>query len=397
VAVNFGIESAVLGASGRMKLSVALLTYCVLLLPSTSFNQLNPTTPLWSKEYLSDPTGSRNPGSPKLLDPNRAGVTFLDDSRLLAYEVDFERGQFSSRKNPDSGSAFRLHLSMVDVLTGTLVVTKDWATRPHESSIQIARDRVLLRTGPLLRVLSEDLEELTQLPLAHADPYEGWEVRTSPGGETVLLNRYVRNRARGLNLSEFKVLDGRTLGMTKSWTESPAISGESYTISNATIALDDHQRNPREISAFSFVERVWKPLWVLPDTACAGRFTFVTNERIAYACKALWLVSSDGKVLLREPFQNGESLGFASKFAVSGAGESFAISVENVHDTWDSGLRTKAIHVAVYNSQNSKRVLTLDVKPLPKVDFDFALSPDGSKLAILNDRNVTVFLIPLEA
>jgi len=42
-------------------------------------------------------------------------------------------------------------------------------------------------------------------------------------------------------------------------------------------------------------------------------------------------------------------------------------------------------------------VLTLDVKPLPKVDFDFALSPDGSKLAILNDRNVTVFLIPLEA
>jgi hypothetical protein len=38
-----------------------------------------------------------------------------------------------------------------------------------------------------------------------------------------------------------------------------------------------------------------------------------------------------------------------------------------------------------------KRVLALDVMPLPKNIYAFALSPDGSKLAILHDDIVSLY------
>jgi hypothetical protein len=42
-------------------------------------------------------------------------------------------------------------------------------------------------------------------------------------------------------------------------------------------------------------------------------------------------------------------------------------------------------------------VLTAEVSPLPKRDYDFSLSPDGSKLAILNDRKVSVYSVPIQS
>jgi len=33
---------------------------------------------------------------------------------------------------------------------------------------------------------------------------------------------------------------------------------------------------------------------------------------------------------------------------------------------------------------------------LPKSDYDFALSPDGSKLAVLNDRSVSLYAVPIQ-
>lgn len=51
--------------------------------------------------------------------------------------------------------------------------------------------------------------------------------------------------------------------------------------------------------------------------------------------------------------------------------------------------------IAVYDLTLKRRILTVNVDPLPKNDYDFALSPDGSKLAILNDRRVSVYSVPV--
>jgi hypothetical protein len=39
----------------------------------------------------------------------------------------------------------------------------------------------------------------------------------------------------------------------------------------------------------------------------------------------------------------------------------------------------------------------VDVAPLPRNDYDFALSPDGAKLAVLNDRTVSVYSVPAQS
>lgn len=51
----------------------------------------------------------------------------------------------------------------------------------------------------------------------------------------------------------------------------------------------------------------------------------------------------------------------------------------------------------MYDLLQKKRILFVNIDPLPKNDYDFALSPDGSKLAILNDRNVSVCSVPTKA
>jgi hypothetical protein len=259
--------------------------------------------------------------------------------------------------------------------------------------VQVTKDKILLRTGTALRLLSSDLIEERQLALPHPDPYEGWETLTSPDGETLILNHYMRANRR--NFSELELLDGKTLDIKNRRTTTPSVMGEAFASSNTTIAINEDQRRPSHIILSTFDDTVWKHLWNVPETGCVGRFTFVDDATIAYACRRkLWSVPLTGQPVLVESFQKGESLGPDSKFSVSQDGESLAMLLENFSDPWDTGIRVKAMHIAIYDFRNNKRRITIDITPLPKTDFDLALSPDGSKLAVLNDRTVTVYSIP---
>jgi Tol biopolymer transport system component len=64
---------------------------------------------------------------------------------------------------------------------------------------------------------------------------------------------------------------------------------------------------------------------------------------------------------------------------------------------FDTDVRRIGNQIAVYDLSSRERVLTVDVVPLPKNAYDFALSPDGSKLAILNDRKVSVCSVPAQS
>ena len=54
------------------------------------------------------------------------------------------------------------------------------------------------------------------------------------------------------------------------------------------------------------------------------------------------------------------------------------------------------MQVPVYDLMLKKRIFTFEAAPLPKNDFDIALSPDGSRLAVLNDRRLTVCSVPVQ-
>jgi hypothetical protein len=54
-------------------------------------------------------------------------------------------------------------------------------------------------------------------------------------------------------------------------------------------------------------------------------------------------------------------------------------------------IRSKTVFI--YDLTQQKRILRVPVEPIPEVDFDFALSPDGSQLAVLNGRQVLMYLV----
>ena len=101
--------------------------------------------PVWSAEVVNDLGGSRKLGAPFLIDSNRAGILFLDNQRLLVYEVRLDLSHLSSRESPDQSSSFILHSSIIDANSGRVVNNKDWGTRPHESAIYVSSGGILVR------------------------------------------------------------------------------------------------------------------------------------------------------------------------------------------------------------------------------------------------------------
>ena len=236
------------------------------------------------------------------------------------------------------------------------------------------------------------------MPLSHTDPYEGWEISTSTSGKTIVLNHYIRNHRRMLDFSHFAVLDGGTFKLKLTWTESPALNGDSYSISDTAMARNQYKDGTYYAIATEFGSRIWNPIWKESERFCPAPPTFVTDNSFIYSCRGLSLVSTKGEVLMADGFNKGESLG--GKIAVAQSGRAVAVSLDRTKgiDFWDTGkgVRLVATDLLVYDPSIRKRLLTIELSPLPKNDYDFALSPDGSKLAVLNDRNVSVYSVPTE-
>jgi hypothetical protein len=356
--------------------------------PLTRFSQ-DPTNPipLWSAEALQEEfTPIRNPLAAMTIQRDRPGVVFLDENRIVVYEVD-STGKLSSRLSPEIGSSFQLHASVFTSDAGRLVSTIDWPTRAHYSSIQAIAGGLLIRTGDKLTLISKNLGEIAKFTLPNLDRCT---LSVSATQRTILSN-CLNNR---LKISQFDVLDGNTLASRYSWTESPPLFHQ-YSISDTEISATDV--NQSSIIATRFASRVWKPIGDKSNPGCVGPQAMITDDQlVAGICNHISVLSTVGQPALLYPLDKGRSL--ESKIAVSLDGRLMALSSKILsikkHVLSESDVELIGQDVAVYDLSRKKRVLMIDLTPLPKDNYDFALSPDGSKLAVLNDRRVSVYSVP---
>jgi len=323
----------------------------------------------------------------------------LDDQRILVHEVDFN-GQLSRRDGKDASGAFQLHVSLVDAESGASLLTKDWQTGPSGTAVYVASGGVLLRTAETLRITSKQLNEIKQFPISSLDPGEGWEMRVSPTGRTVLFDHYVQEwsaNAGRRNFSDFELIDGEKFELREKWTEVPALHDDKlYSISDTAIVTDDHLHVPH-IIASQFGSRRWESIGEQPKKACLRQaiLAWITNDSLVYGCEEFFVISQ-GKIVLLDRFDKREEL-IASKLSVTNDGKFVAISLHRLKGGFfDTERSTASIDVFVYDIRQRKRVLTLNVTPLPRSNYGLALSPDGSKLAVLNDRYLTTYSVPAE-
>jgi hypothetical protein len=370
---------------------VQLSFACALILQGGS---TSPKSPVWTSEVLSDLTGARNPGTPQLLDPNRAGLVYLDANRLLVHETDLVSG-LSSRASPNIQSAFLLHAVILDTLTGKILDTKDWPTRSRDSAIVVSSGAVLVRTGEVLRFFSKDFDPGVEVTIA--SPSSGSapsgvvkDIVTSVTGNTILVNAYNSK----LLSSNLMVLDGNTLKKKFFWTESPPLLN-LYAASDAQIAAVDSPQKHLLVAPFGTGDR--KPFGDFNGAPCRGvldTLVWATEESIVLsACKKLLLVSKTGPPQILDVFAYAERA--TDKLQVSQDGKFAVLEIDFVQTKRRPFVEdTETIvakKLAVYDLALHKRVLTIPIMPMPQVDFDFALSPKGSQLAVLTDRRVSMF------
>jgi hypothetical protein len=348
--------------------------------------------PVWSREVLAD-LGRAEGDIARFPDSNRAGVVFLSNGQLVVYEVDLDTGQLSSRASPEISSPFRLRLSMLDAASGKLASSKEQGTRVHESAVLATTGGVLVKTGDVLKLYSQDLTQSRDVPL-HLDQNGRFRVSVSASGKTVMLNEVIQDSSKRF-YSHLAMLDAATLKIKYSWNESPPLY-HHYSISDEGIAAVNLAGHFISVAAFgtSRWTRVAEPAGLC---ASMNMPTLYTDQQFVYGCDKLIAVSTEGHVLMTDSLPDGQVS--SDKTTVARDGRFVAVSINTIgiknRFRPEPSLRVTATQIAVYDLSLKRRVLTLNVEPQPKNDYDFALSPDGSLVAILNDRNVSVYSVPV--
>ena len=342
-----------------------------------------------------------------LLDTNRAGIAFLDDKHVIVHEVEVDPTQLSSRRSPDISSPFRLHTILLDASSGKLLLSKEWGTRVHESSVYVTNGGALLKTGNMLRLLrSADLEEYQKMALP--EPPCIYIVSVSASQKTVMLN-CIDQRA---NVSHFDVLDGSTTKARYSWSESPPLYHYS-SISDTAIAAVDSTKH--EIIVSKFGSRRWNSIeegnGTVPSPPVFPNLPLLVSDELLFVERSnkFLLISVDGRLLMTsqpptidfcllmtsQPPSKDKISPEVRKIVVAQGGGFVAVASQNIdvrtHLFTEASISLLSVDVAVYDLTLKQCVLNVEIAPLPTNDYDLALSPDGSMLAILDDRRISVY------
>ena len=380
---------------------------CILAAQPTSLRQ----SPDLSQEVLPDLSHTRPGVAPHLLgSSNRAGVAFLRDGQLIVYAVE-PTGQLSSRKSPELSSAFELRVSLLDVKSGKQILKRDWGTRPHDSAVQITTGGVLVQTGGIVKLYSPDFTEARDLPLT-LDPNGKYFTSVSATGDTIAISHYFKKEQNWI--SHIDVVDASTLKIRSSWDQDPPIFYLSMT-DERFITKDPFHRIVYLTRFGNTSQSKAVPLVGALRQGCPRGigFKMVSDESIVlWDCNEVLLLSRSGVFSALDSFTDSASAGpagsqcgtytpsmFNKVAMVASDAPLVALSLPAIkvkkHLLTEPSVCLTGLQVAVYDLSRKQRVFTVDVDPLPKNDYDLALSPDGSKLAVLNDRRVSVYSVPV--
>lgn len=342
------------------------------------------SVPLWDSQlYLTD---EAQVPKQQRLGAFKSGVVFENDNIVLAYSVTRNASPaLSQRGSRLSSDPYLLRLVLYDAKSGKMIGGGELPTLPRQTELLVTNSgKLLIRTGNIIGVYDSALRQLANKQLDKSNEYEHFGLSLSPSGKVVWLRH-----DSGYH-SSFQALDADSL------VEKATCNGDqldrSFSGSDTWITAPTFPDENRLL--LSNCRGKWKLLFATNGVANAGNPVFVSNDTILVSSKHKFLLlRTDGSTSLLD--NQPASMSVENKITVARSSTLAAVSLAHFSGgLFDGQLRRKKTSIIVYNVQARIPVSSLRILPDPQFAYDFALSPDGSMLAVMTDSHLRVYRLP---
>lgn len=337
---------------------------------------------------------------------SETSLWFTNKDRIVVSFVTREgegrHAELSRRNSPDDSSPLRLRAIFLDANTGQVIKTMSWPTESKTSRIIAVHDgKFLTLCGSELTLYASDLtilKSVTLPPLSRSD----WLVRTSPTGKNILLS------SAAMRKGSWFWIETDTLKILRSWEESP--SGY-LTISDEDLAMSTcwwgHQLTCDGSTCVSGPKceakveiRSLSTNWKIIAEGEEHQYPQFASENALFlpGKDTGKIIRPDGQVLFEEP-KGRRSWGcWATGLLPSADVARFAIpscQVKGAVASLDMSGHPVLRQIVVYDISSQIKTQALDVKgPRIQDQMQFAISPDGLRIAILNADYLEVLRLP---
>lgn len=316
----------------------------------------------------------------------QASLWFTNNDTLVATFVTREgQRNLSNRDALDATLPLRLRPVFLDANTGKVLATLDWPTDSRNAGIIAVHDgKFVTQRGNELTLYTPDLKASKQLRLPLLVE-SSWVAYPSPSGKNVLL------LPSGHRAGSWLWLETDSLQVLHSWEDTQ----------NGEVAMADDKvamikctwsHNCEPTIEIRTGNTAWKPI------ALGSRQShpqFVNDDMLFLSGHPAKLIRADGEVVFVE-----------DRFSACGSGAVFpsanarrlvvpSCKLKGSSPVLDMGGYQLLQKIYIYDAPFHEVGFVLEVGgPKSRGLTPFAVSPDGSKLAILNDESIEVLQLP---
>lgn len=342
-----------------------------------------------------------------------SSLRFTDDNTIVATFVirnANNKPEPSSRASLDTRLPLRLQAILLDAHTGKITATAAWPTDSRTSRIvAVHHGQITALRGSELTLYSPDLVALKELKLPQAEPAIEWQPHPSPTGNNILFssNTFGKSSLTWVNVDRFEIVRSWEDNLSGLLTISDKYIATSTCWSGYQVRSVGYNDNGGEIISpgpkcnseikIRTLSTDWKT--IAPGESHLYP-QFVNQDMLFLGAETTGkIIGVDGKVLFEQP-KIRQSWGCWSTGVLPVPdGRRFVIpscELRGAFPALDIGGHLVLKQIAVYDVGDKVRWRRIDVKgPKIKDQMEFALSPDGSRLAILNVEKLTLEEIDL--
>jgi hypothetical protein len=318
-----------------------------------------------------------------------SGVDFISDNEVLIYTVCREGVALSRRDRFQATDPNHLKTVVLDLATGAVKQRFDWPTHGHDSSISVTHaGDLLVRRDNLLQLLSPDGEPFARLRIRKEGPNNSMLLALSPAVDAMAV-AVSFSAPDGHMFSGIGILDSRSLHLLTRWEEY----AELWSIAASPLAAARTAGAGPQLDVRDFKSGNWKTIARSSDRSIFHPL-FVSNSEFAVPAEntvELFDISGNSRGLFGCPH--------AVKAAVSRDGRILAAmcvpdSVGAPSILPEFGAQFGMVTFQIYALSPQELLGSVNEPMSPAFRYDFALSPSGSRLAVVDNLKVSVYEVP---